>query len=109
MTDEQNAAHAEHLQHEQDHFQWRREHMEAMAILKRAEAALFAQEAQILSHDAEIARHEEQIAHGNAHMDPPPTGEHTAFRKTHAAGAEHHTALLNAIRALEPYLGGDAS
>ena len=106
MTDDTEAAHAEHLRHEQDHFRWRREHMEALAVLKRAEAAIFAHEARILAHDAEIARHEEQIAHGDAHADAPPADEHARLTRAHDAGSEHHQGLLDAIRVLEKHLEG---
>ena len=104
MTEGTEAAHAEHLRQGQDHFRWRREHMEALAVLKRAEAAIFAQEARILAHDAEIARHEEQMAHGDAHADAPPAGEHARLTQAHDAGTEHHRDLLDAIRALEKHL-----
>ena len=100
MSDTTEKAHTEHLAQAQDHYRWRREHMEALAILKRAEAAIFAHEARILAHDAEIARHEEAIAHGTAHADAPPADEHARFTHDHAAGAEHHNALLDAIRGL---------
>mgnify|MGYP005871048309 CR=1 FL=1 len=106
MTDAHDAAHTEHLREAQDHFRWRREHMEALAILKRAEAAIFAHEGRILAHDAEIARHEEQIAHGAAHADAPPKDEHAQFSEAHQHGAEHHAALLEAIRDLESALKG---
>ena len=108
MNGTTEAAHAEHLAQAQDHFRSRREHMEALAILRRAEAAIFAHEARILAHDAEIARHEEQIAHGESHADASPADEHTRFTRDHAAGAEHHEALLDAIRRLETHLGGGA-
>ncbi len=104
MTDDTEAAHAEHLRQGQDHFRWRREHMEALAVLKRAEAAIFAHEARILAHDAEIARHEEEMAHGDAHADAPPAGEHARLTQAHDAGTEHHQGLLDAIRALEKHL-----
>ena len=104
MTETSEADHAEHLRQGQDHFRWRREHMEALAILKRAEAAIFAHEARILAHDAEIARHEEQIAHGDAHGDAPPAGEHDRFSEAHAKGGDHHDALLEAIRALDAHI-----
>ena len=104
MNEDQEKAHAEHLRQEQDHFRWRREHMEALAILKRAEAAIFAHEARILAHDAEIARHEEQIAHGSAHSQTPPSGEHAQYVSAHESGTEHHKVLLDAIRGLGPYV-----
>lgn len=104
MNEEQEKAHSEHLRHGQEHFRWRRDHMEALAILKKAEAAIFSHEARIIAHDAEIARHEEQIAHGTAHSKAPPTGEHAEFTKAHETGAEHHNAMLDAIRALGPLI-----
>lgn len=104
MSDTTDHAHAEHLAQAQDHYRWHREHMEALATLKRAEAAIFAHEARILAHDAEIARHEELIAHGDAHADAPPAGEHARFARGHAEGAEHHKALLDAILALETHI-----
>ena len=106
MNESQEKAHTEHLRQTQDHFRWRREHMEALVILKKAEAAIFAEEARIISHDAEIARHEEQIAHGAAHSEAPPSGEHAAFSRAHEDGAEHHAALLDAIRALGKQIPG---
>jgi hypothetical protein len=104
MNEEQEHSHVEHVRQSQDHFRWRRDHMEALATLKKAEAAIFSHEARILAHDAEIARHEEQIAHGAAHVETSPPGEHAEFAKAHETGAEHHTGLLAAIRALEAYI-----
>jgi hypothetical protein len=57
-----------------------------------------------VAHDAEIARHEEAINHGDAHADAPPADEHARFAHGHAAGAEHHEALLEAIRALDAHI-----
>lgn len=104
MSETTDKAHAEHLAQSQDHYRWRRDHMEALAILKRAEAAIYTHEARILAHDAEIARHEEQIAHGAAHAEAPPAGEHADFAKAHQMGREHHDALLDAIRRLKAHL-----
>jgi G3E family GTPase len=36
--------------------------------------------------------------------DAPPAQEHARFAHDHAAGAEHHAALLEAIRALGAYI-----
>jgi hypothetical protein len=90
MSDMTDQAHAEHLAQAQDHYRWRREQMEALAILKRAEA--------------ETARHEEQIAHSEPRADAPPADEHARFTHDHAAGAEHHNALLESIRALDAHI-----
>lgn len=104
MSENQEQAHAEHLRQVQDHFRWRQEHLEALATLRKAEAAILDHEARILAHDAEIARHEEAIAHGGAHADVPPAGEHGDFAHAHNDGAGGHTGLIEAIRALLPHL-----
>jgi len=39
-----------------------------------------------------------------AHADAPPADEHARFAHDHAAGAEHHKAFLEAIRALEAHI-----
>lgn len=102
MSNTAEDAHSEHLAQAQDHLRWRHDHLEALSILKRAEAVIFAYQAQIVAHEAEISRHEEQIAHGDAHAEAPPAGEHAQFAKAHSH--EHNDGLLAAIRALEPHL-----
>jgi len=100
MSNATMAAHSKHLVYAQDHYRWRQDYIEAVAVLKRAEGAAFAHEARSLTHDAEIARHGEQIAHAKA---PPADGNARLARK-HVAGAEHHSALLEAIRTLGAHI-----